>query len=205
MLLKYISIYSALIPLAAGIKRPGILWFYILLCLIADLAIVSAKATGDPELHKWIGNPFVILEFIMISFIYRKRIFKNDSIFVGVVAAILLLFLLTIKSFKELNTFGYSLLLLLYAGYGILGLYAILKAPQIIALERSSFFWINVALIIYASGDFLLLLFKDYLWEADKAFFLKLWGISFLVLNITKNLLLSFATYHYKPELYEPD
>jgi hypothetical protein len=80
----------------------------------------------------------------------------------------------------------------------ITGFYSLLQKQEFVYLEKSWFFWLNTALTIYASGNFLLFLFMDYLNTLDRPLFLKIWNIFFL-LNITKNLLIAVALYHYKP------
>lgn len=100
---------------------------------------------------------------------------------------------------------GGSFFAFTYILYSILGFYAILKEQKIIYLERSWFFWLNVAIIIYASGAFLLFLFKSDLVRINEKFYLKLWNNIFLILNTVKNLLLAVALYYYpKRKDHEP-
>lgn len=94
---------------------------------------------------------------------------------------------------------GTSIFAFVYIVYGILGFYSLLRKQDELFLDRSWFFWLNVALTMYASGTFLLFLFMDYLLSLDFDLFNKIWSSVFLTLNITKNLLIAVALYHYKP------
>ncbi len=95
--------------------------------------------------------------------------------------------------FKDLNTFGYSILLIIFIFYSINGLYFILKEERNMYIERSEFFWANVAILTYASGTFFIFLFKDYLHDRNANAFNLIWLTAFVSLNSIKNFLLAFS------------
>ena len=181
-------------PLIAGIKkRFSLLWLYVLTGFFFDI-LVSVLKRMQMNRHG-ATNMFVLAEFLFISFYYKKKIFKSNIFFYVFVLSLTLFFLCNTlaKSLKDLNTFGYSIFLFTFILYGIVGLYRILKEQKMLFLEKSSFFWANVAFILYASGNFMLFLFKDYLNEKDIIAFHLLWTVSFITLNILKNLILAIS------------
>jgi hypothetical protein len=200
-----LSILSPVIPLTIGYKkRSTLLWIYPLVGLLFDLTIFLFKRVL--LLHPgWLGNLYLLIEFIIISFLYRDKIFKTSKLF-NVFVIVFSFFLLShtlFSSVKSFNVVGASFSNFIYIVYGVLGFYHLLQKQEVLYLEKAWFFWLNTALIIYASGNFLLFLFMDYLMALDKEMFLKIWYSVFQLLNITKNLLIAVALYHYKPPARE--
>jgi hypothetical protein len=152
--------------------------------------------------HKWPANLFMLLEFILLSIVYREQIIKNKKLFSLFVLAGSCLFVAhTITtSIMSFNMLGSSFFFFSYLVYGLVGLYTILKKQEVTFLERSWFFWLNVALIVYASGNFFIFLFRDYMIQVDQQLYLKLWNNIFLLLNIIKNILIAVALYHLKKQ-----
>jgi uncharacterized membrane protein YuzA (DUF378 family) len=143
----------------------------------------------------WVANLFVITEFIYISLYYKKRIIHHPIIYNTFAIATTIFFIVyTIyRGVMDFNTFGSSFLFLIYIIYGIAGLYTLLVKQQDMFLEKSAFFWANVGFIVYASGSFLLLLFRYYLQEQDLKLFNTLWVIVMPLLNILKNIFFSVS------------
>ena len=192
--LLFTSIFPPLVPLIIGIKKKySLLWLYVLTGFLFDLLIITLKRISANR--HWAANLFVLLEFVLISFYYKKKVFTNTAFFYAFIISLSAFFILNTlsKIFKDLNTFGYSIFLFTFILYGIIGLYLILKEQKIFFIEKSSFFWANAAFILYASGNLLLFLFKDYLHEKNVLAFNFLWTVSFLTLNILKNLLLAIS------------
>ncbi len=190
-----ISISSPLIALIVGRKkRYSTLWFYVLVGLSFDLLLVFLKRVLHTH-HLWAGNIFILIEFLFISFIYKQNLIKNNFIFYLLITILSMFFIVNTlqKSVYDLNTFGGSFFYLAFIFYSIFGFFLLLKEQKVPSLEKSSFFWINVAFIIYSSGNFLLFLFKDYLQQNENELFLLLWSSFFLILNILKNTFLGIA------------
>lgn len=194
-----LSILSALIPLVIGIKkRYSLLWLYPLAGFIFDVLISFMQRVLHLK-SRGLGNIYILLEFLILSFIYRKKIFKNDRlfwVFTGCLGGFFVVHTIS-RDVLKLNKVGGGVLLLAFIFYGIWGLYTILKEQKEIYLERSWFFWLNIALIIYASGSFLIMLFRDYIAAVDYELYKQLWNNVFLLLNIIKNILLGISIYHY--------
>jgi len=202
LLLLFASILSPIIPLLVGIRnRVNLLSIYLLTALGFDIAISLIKRV----FHVNIGiatNLFILAEFVLLSLIIRKNAFRNNSVFIAIASLLALFFIAhTVwKSVFQVNITGASIFIFLYIIYGILGLYAILREQAVTFLERSGFFWFCIAVIIYASGAFLLFLFRDYIVAKDAQLFGRMWQTIFLCLNITKNLLLAPALKFYYSE-----
>lgn len=192
--LLYASILSALIPISIGMRNSSnLLWTYVLLAFLADILQLLLKRVLHVPHHP-VANSFALTEFLLISFIYKKEIFRNDRSFYGFVVSLSSVFVIGIfmqeGGIFKMNTTGASFFYFSYIIYGIAGFYMILKKQQVLFIERSSFFWVNVALLLYASGCVLTLLFHHNL---DEKFFLFLWHICFRILNISKNIILAVA------------
>jgi len=86
----------------------------------------------------------------------------------------------------------------LYMVLSLLGFYSILKKAPVVMLTSSSFFMACVAMLIYASGVSLILLFQYYLEIQDKELIMLFWRYIFRPLNIFKNLFIAIALYNYK-------
>jgi hypothetical protein len=66
-------------------------------------------------------------------------------------------------SFYEFNTYAYSLLHAIVIVFTTIGFYKIFKAEALIFIEKSAFFWLNSAFLIYASGSIIVTIFSKYL------------------------------------------
>ncbi|RYZ52148.1 MAG: hypothetical protein EOP49_10250 [Sphingobacteriales bacterium] len=197
-LLKAASILSALVPLAAGYRnRKALLWYYPLAALSVDCLTLYLKHVAHLP-FAWITNYYLVAEFLILCFVFRPVLAVRHRLFYFFIGAALLFFTITAlpQNARSFNQAGASLFSFSYIAMGIAGLYLILRQQQILYLEKSWFFWLNTALILYASGNFLIFLFSDLRYR-ETGLFLDLWQI-FQVLNITKNILLSPALYFYE-------
>ena len=190
-----ISILSPVIPIAMGAKkRITLLWIYAITGLFFDLCITIMKRVFEVN-HNWMANLFVLTEFLLISLFYREKIFRNNKLFLSITVILGGIFLYTTlrQSIFYFNTTGSAIFCFTYISYGILGLYKMLQAPQEVYIEQSSFFWVNAAFIIYASGTLLLFLFREYLQQQNSQLFTLLWSTFFLTLNVLKNIFLAIS------------
>jgi hypothetical protein len=194
--LLIISICSPLFPLFIGIKNKTytLLWFYPLTGFVFDV-LISILKRGFVVNYQWPTNIFVLIEFLIISALYNEKIFKRNKIFyVYVVLHGLYFITRTIsKSVLIFNMYDAGFFALSYIIYSILGFYTILIKQETIQLEKSAFFWLNIAFIVYASGVFFLFLFKEYFRKVNLELYLLLWGNIFCLLNTFKYILIGIA------------
>jgi hypothetical protein len=177
-------------------KYLTLLWLYVITGFLFDLLIILFNRVYHINSFP-VGNLFLLTEFILISLLFRKHLYRNNFLFVIITAGLSLFFILTTyRSYQtDLNTFSASFFSSTYLVYSIVGLFIILREQKDIYLERSYLFWLCVAFLIYASGVLFIFLFKDYMRGVDDEFFKTLWKTFFRILNIIKNLTLAFAIY----------
>lgn len=148
------------------------------------------------------GNLFIVIEFIIISQYYQKYALHRLNVFNYYILLVVLVFLVHTLFVREydvairfdrlrLNLQGGAILYLHYIIYAMVGLYKMMQKPDNDFIERSQFFWANVAFLIYSSGVFFIFLFKDIISDADRVTIVMLWSYVFCGLNIIKNMLLA--------------
>jgi hypothetical protein len=194
IILFVISLLSPLAAMLLGWKqRYTLLWFYPATGLFIDILSTLLKIGGLN--HQWPANIFALSEFIFISLFYKKYIFEKNKSFRTLIFLIALLFSIQtiFRSVLDFNTFGYSLLCIIYIFYGLYGFYKIVKEARPISLTNSFFFWINAAVFLYATSVFILLLFRYFLQRNDPNLFNNLWTTFFFVINIQRYLLVGIG------------
>jgi hypothetical protein len=192
---------SPIIVLVAGRKYRALFWKYALTALAFDVISYTARHLGI-VIPGW-GNLFALVEFLFLISYYRKVI--DRKIVFNMVCALLGIFYvvhtLFLRSYNQaipfnrlsFNLTGISVLYLFYITLAIIGFYKIVTGPLVDNIMRSSFFWVNVTFIIYASGVFFMFIFGDTIRSQDIALGAMLWSTIFCGLNITKNMLLAKA------------
>lgn len=200
------SLLSPLLPIVVGFKtRSSALWWYCLTAFCFDITGTLLKRVFLVN-HLVVGNIFLVVEFLFLSFIFKRAVFGKRSLlfFVWLAGVVAVYALMSVRTFQTFNLTSASIFYFVYVIYVLLGFLYILKMSEVILLERSWFFWVCVAFGLYSSGDFLLFLFRNYIVENNSDLMSKLWTYLFLTSNILKNLLLGIAIYwHVKPR-HEP-
>lgn len=189
-----------MVPITVGIRnRSSLLWLYAVTGLCFDV-LVSLILPND--FYKSIGAIlFLVVEFIIISAYYHRRLFSAyKTAHSYTVVALILLFLtyaIAKTNFTDLSTCinisGSIVFFLVYIIYVIIGLYTIIRQQNIMFLEKSSFFWATVAILIYASGMFVLILLFDVLDVKFHELLGQLWTPITCTINIIEYLILSLA------------
>lgn len=197
IILLTISVLSPLLPAYTGRhRRNEPLWIYALLAFMADITTLLLKEVQHLDPGK-IANIFFLMEMVCFYYyFYEKSIIPSRlSFWIIAPAAVLLYVVHTIYtvSWNQLNTGGYSMMLLSYILLSILGYRHILHAQKTVYIGALAFFWGNTAIMVYACGAFFIFLFKDKIHPVNAELFGKLWIYGFLTFNITKNLLLAVA------------
>ena len=190
-----------MLPIVLGRKCKGILWLYAIVCLIFDIVSFGLKQLGSPIPGQ--GNLFLLTEFVLLTFYYRKQILDNKLsialvVFFSIVFICHTLFIRPYNSdvplsVFRLNLYAGALFYLVYIIYAVLGFYKMIKNPKQDFIERSSEFWINTAILIYASGVFFIFLYEEIIDVQNKILINLLWVYLFCSLNIIKNIFLAKA------------
>jgi hypothetical protein len=198
-----ISITSSLVPIIVGIWKQhfNLLWYYATTGFLFDILNSYLKRVAHIN-NGLTANLFILSEFILFSFIYRRKLFKCNFFFIIFITALPVLFINdTLRGITHIidtpfNMLWGSYFLIIYILFGVLGFYTIIKEQKIIILGRSSFFWLNVAVIIYSAGALLLFLFKPYLVKSNVDGFMQLWKNVFYIVNTIKYFLIAIAIYY---------
>ena len=206
-IITYLSIFSPLIPIVVGYKKKSLLWIYALAGLLFDIAL---RIKGYVDVHKLVHLPvsvnvllfvniFLLAEFLFIAFYYRHKIFKTDTGFYAIASAIALGYAaITIyNSISSFSNYGEAFLSIVYMLFSIVGLYSILQKQEFLFLNKSSFFWVNVAVLIYSTGNFLIFLSDKFLQSANEKIEHEIW-IFHNFLNVSFSILVAIALYREK-------
>lgn len=197
MVLLLLSALSPLIPVISGSRKGHkLLILYAWLSMAADLSTMFWKRVVHFP-NSVSGNVFALAEFVILIFFYKHKVFLRNTLCAFILAGGILAFLASTTFYggwSKLNRPGICVFLVVYLCFSLYGFYAILRQQKILFLEKSSFFWANVAILIYASGAFFLFLSTSHIRSSeDRIALTQLWGTLFLALNILKNILLGIA------------
>jgi len=161
---------------------------------------------NDELLRKIIIQLFLIIEFALITAFFSYELSGKRRI--GLIASISVLlaiwsayYITTDTRAGSLDMYNGVINTCCYVSYivlALLGFYTILKKAPVVMLTSSGFFMACVAILIYASGVSMILLFQYYLEITDKELIMLFWRYVFRPMNILKNLLIAIALYNYK-------
>lgn len=206
-IVTYLSIFSPCIPIIIGYKRKSLLWVYAFAGLLFDILLrIKTKVDVHRSVHLpvWVNtlffvNIFLLAELLFISFYYRRKIFKTDTIFFGTVFFISTVYtVMTVyNSISSFSNYGEAFLSIAYMSFSIIGLYVILQKQEFLFLSRSSFFWVSVAVLIYSTGNFLVFLSDKFLQSANEKVGHDIW-VFHNFLNISFSILVGVALYREK-------
>lgn len=161
---------------------------------------------GDELLRKIIIQLFLITEFALVtSFFSFELSGKRRTGLIAIISGLLAIWsaVYVVAHNKPAGFDMYNGLIntCCYVSYMVLslvGFYTILKKAPVVMLTSSGFFMSCVAMLIYASGVSMILLFQYYLEITDKELIMLFWRYVFRPMNILKNLLIAIALYNYK-------
>ncbi len=204
--LLYASVFSAVIPLSAGLlSKKQLIWYYVLIAFMVDICLSILMYNN--RIYKNIsGNTFLYIEYILLSIYYGSRYIHKYTIITGLAFVVLLsaaiyTLLGLPETFLHFNSIIGGSFYCMYIIYTIAGFYLLLNDRKNLPIERSSFFWVNVAFIMYASGTLLLLALNSYYNKHNKALIIKLWPLH-NIFNILKNIFLTVALIVRKDKLW---
>lgn len=165
-----------------------LLWYYAVTGLLFDIMISIFLAHNPVKFP--LANIFSWVEFSFITAYYYKQ-FRNASrlwlLFASVFLGVTIVYSVIHYSdcFLRFNSVGLALFHLCYIVYTIFGFLKIMSEQKNVFLERSAFFWVNVAFIIYSSGVLLIFLCNQYYNLHNKTAIVKLWPLV-CIFNIVK-------------------
>jgi hypothetical protein len=177
-------------------QRFTLLWFYAAAGFITELLtpVVAEKQV--------VGNLFLLTEFLLISFYYRKQLFKKNLLFSIITTSASLYFILSTinKPTGYLNLEDASVFCLIYIIYGLLFFYTFLKKdPSENSQLRFAELGVNIALYVFASGSLMIFLFSPFVLKNEPDLFIAIWFTVYIGLNIFRYSFIAIALYQ-KPK-----
>lgn len=154
-LIDSISTFSPILPLVIGLKkRPGLVWFYILLGLVFN--VVGGKVFRGTADAKMIANIYVFVEFFFVSIFFFRAFNQNQRwiVYVGCVFMLFCTYNTLTYGLKNFNFLSAAILCFFYIAYCIMGLYVTMLDTRVINVFDSFFFIVTIGLLIYFSGMF---------------------------------------------------
>jgi hypothetical protein len=197
LILLILSILSPLLPIITGKhNRKEPLWMYSFLCFTTDLTELVLKEEFHFNLTE-IAHITLLIEIVSFYYYFYKRSVIPTRIAFWIITSIAVIFYILHTLFSiswhQLNTGGYSVVLMSYILLSMLGFRNILHNQRTKYIGTSAFFWGNTAIMVYACGAFFIFLFKDKVYSVNAELFGQLWIYGYLTFYITKNLLLGVA------------
>lgn len=203
-LIYYLSILSPLPAIIIAGRRRSVLWYYVLMSFLSD---ITSYILGIYKLpHAVVSNTFMLAEFVLLTAYFKRALLgdKYRNQYIAIVGLLSLWFI--INSFSRINDsasdadgmnyFFTSFFYILYLLLSLFSFYKIMKSERLVNLAHSSLFIISVAILLYASGSYMLFLFKPYLERINLEMMRRFWFYLFLPLNILKNILIAIALYN---------
>lgn len=195
------SLLSPIIGLWMGRDRKISLWYYLLISIVIDVVTLILKKLGCP--HSMLSNLFLLSEFWLVSYYFKRNLWhkKGDKYYWSIMVLISLLFFnntynIYIGATSDIEAFNYfdaAFFYIIYIILSILSMFKIMKEYNNESKENYALLLASIAFVIYASGTFLILLFKDHLADKDLITFGLIWVYFFRPLNTLKNILLAFC------------
>ncbi len=196
-ILLTLSVLSPILPLVLGRKQyKCLLWWYIAAGLFCDVLLILLKRVFETDYH-WVSHLYLSVQFVLLLLYYHKKVI-NTFILVLLLAECggyylyTELFLETNRIYN-VNNIGSAAMFLVFTGLSIAGFYKILKEQRLVRIERSSFFWVNTAILFYAAPNVIVFLCINYLSEIDTGLLFSLWGTFTLAINVIKNVIFARA------------
>jgi hypothetical protein len=171
-----------------GWHKLGILWIYVWICLLADIAGYFLHEARIP--HFWLSNLFFLLEyacfwiFFMASLAGARE--KRMASIMGIVIGFYFLVTAIYNNPLKSNYDNAAVLYAIYVVLSMLALYKVIEAIEHTRIERSPLFVFSASLLLYSAGSLFIFLFKNKLTVTFNEFMGIVWMVRNL-LNILKN------------------
>jgi len=193
--LIYLSTLSGLPAVMVGRNKRSAIWLYVLLSFIFDVNGTVLRIMNIPRF--WASNLFFLVEFLCFSCYFIGAICpqKYKKVAYYLTGAMVLYFVIhtSMKSIWHTNFVDGAILYGIYIFYCLCGLAKVIQEIEYVMIERNPTFIFCVAILLYASGSFIILLFENKLLYLENGLILSLWLYVRNPLNIFKNLLIAYG------------
>lgn len=195
-IIAYLSNLSAVPAILAGYKRKGLLWLYVVSSFFFDIVSFVLKYLEIG--FSWSSNFFFLTEFVLLSLYFTNQVFNKKTrfksrLFITLAAIYFIIHTLFTTKLYSVNYGDTAYFYGIFILFSIIGMYKLLNEATIIPIERSPLFIFCVAILIYASGSFIIILYENELLKTDEKFIKYAWIFIRNPLNIFKNLLLYYV------------
>ena len=201
-LLQYLSAAFVIVPLILGILKKsylnrGISLVFLLLIISFFLEIVNIWCGLNGVNNMLVFSIYTTVEFILFALFYKNFYDSIKKSFIHYLLIILFSCVATldmffINDYMTVNNFSSSLESIIFILYSLLAFFFIMKRLMFQNLLNTSFFWINIAILIYFAGNLFLFLFSNHLQKNDQAQYLAVYNIH-SVTNIIYYILISIG------------
>lgn len=134
---------------------------------IYDLFGVPAYILGDPATSLILANLYSIIETVMILLLFRAkldtRLKQSLWIFGSGILAIQLYQMIVDPGISAFPIFSRMIVSLFVTMLAILYFYKLLKDLPEVHIFRVPMLWINIGLLVFFTGNFMLFVLKDYM------------------------------------------
>jgi hypothetical protein len=172
--IEYFCLYFELLALMAVLYRRFVVRdrtltiFAILLVLTVIVEWGNALKLFTPQQkNHWVFNLFNPIQFGLYTIIFYRALQqvttkKSVVIFYGVYLLLSLLNTLFMQGLKSFSTYTFMFGCIMVVCFVYLYLRQAIQNPQVESLTKQRMFWICVGLLVFHTGDFLLMAFMNY-------------------------------------------
>ena len=197
--IAYGSFASPLIPLLLSFRLTRALPEIRLIQLLLWIGFVfdlTSLLLGRSKVNTYpIGNMFFLVQTIILLLIYSEK-FSESRIYLKIGGAIFTMFFLVnyffIQGYNVLNFYSISLSALMFILLSLSYFAHLIRNLPEVYLHRMPMIWINIAVLVYYSGNLFLFIFNNYLSIGIGGNQRTMW-ILHNILNISKNAIFLVA------------
>ncbi len=196
------SAYLSALPLLVGLlsrrwHSQGQRLLFYLVVAVCTTELLSYLVRKTDFLQPIIYYFFTIFEFNILLLIFRQALvpfIQNKWFLIAGISftCFVILDMLVLSGFDQFNTYSAAVESLLLISMSLIFFYKTLRDLSIEHLERSSIFWISVAVILYFSSSLFIFLFSNQVQYSLDALYI-LWGCTESLISCT----ISFTVLRY--------
>jgi hypothetical protein len=134
----------------------------------------------QPNMH--IANMYVVLEMVILTFIYRDNL--KDILSHKVIETTLLVFsifavwnMYNIQGFYEINSYSRTLESVLMIIFSLMYFYKIMQKLESDNLVKEPMFWLNAGVLLYFSANVFIFVFSSFVSKYSKDLNVIIWAI----------------------------
>lgn len=201
-LIVLFSGFSSIIPFLAAIKNLRYLkkhlfvyFIIVLISLITELLNIILAKAGQSNLNFF--RYYTIVEFLLISVFYItlfKSYFKPNLLYLIAILFLIISYLdYLFNGLMSMDNISSAIEAIIFIIYSLFFFYYVLKNLIFENIFLEPVFWINIAVLIYFSGNLILFVFSNYMAKIEPSNYIILWGFIHTFFNVLYSVLLSIG------------